>query len=238
VIQSLKGAAVSDPAHITAGASGPHVAKIQQALNVLDGTAIVQDGKYGRATAAAVLAYKRKRNIINRSYETQADDIVGKMTIASLDREMFKKENAPIGPIQIKPLTYARIRTSRSGLPAIFRNPRVLQRNVAAGPQPVGDFPPLILPGNQFLALELPENGVGSIQVINCNGGTVRSLDPIIGVVFDPAEPRHGGTISVGSDSQFFGVHAGLPGRAMIAAENKSASRTFLHEGVRPWPAC
>jgi peptidoglycan hydrolase-like protein with peptidoglycan-binding domain len=77
-------AAVSDPAHsaideggarrrllLTPGTSGPHVAKIQQALNVLDGAAIAQDGKYGGATAAAVLAYKRKRNIINIRYETQ-----------------------------------------------------------------------------------------------------------------------------------------------------------------------
>jgi hypothetical protein len=40
-----------------------------------------------------VLAYKKKRNIINRSYQTQADNIVGKMTIAALDKEVFAKEN-------------------------------------------------------------------------------------------------------------------------------------------------
>src|SRR5262249_41293895 len=39
-------------------------------------------------TAAAVLAYKRKRNIVNRTYQAQADNIVGKMTMAALDREM------------------------------------------------------------------------------------------------------------------------------------------------------
>ena len=43
---------------------------------------------YGPSTAAAVLSYKTKRQIINRSYQTTPDSIVGKMTIASLDAEM------------------------------------------------------------------------------------------------------------------------------------------------------
>ena len=51
--------------------------------------------QYGSSTAAAVLEFKPERNIINRSYQTQADDIVGKMTIAELDREMAKLENPP-----------------------------------------------------------------------------------------------------------------------------------------------
>jgi hypothetical protein len=55
-------------------------------LNFLDGAAIAEDGQYGTQTANAVLAYKRKRNIINYSYQTQADNIVGKMTITSLDK--------------------------------------------------------------------------------------------------------------------------------------------------------
>jgi hypothetical protein len=38
------------------------------------------------------LAYKRKRQIINRSYQSTPDSIVGKMTIASLDAEMAKLE--------------------------------------------------------------------------------------------------------------------------------------------------
>ena len=41
------------------------------------------------ATAAAVVAYKRTRKIINYKYQTEADDIVGKMTIAALDRELL-----------------------------------------------------------------------------------------------------------------------------------------------------
>jgi peptidoglycan hydrolase-like protein with peptidoglycan-binding domain len=89
----LEAAAVSDAAHILPGATGPHVGKIQQALIQLDGAAIAQDSIYGPTTAAAVLAYKQKRNIVNRSYQTKADNIVGKMTIAALDREMLAKKS-------------------------------------------------------------------------------------------------------------------------------------------------
>jgi hypothetical protein len=100
----LEAAAVSDPAHITRGASGPHVHKIQTALMRVDNASIspieVQGSTYGASTAAAVLAYKRKRGIINRSYETQADDIVGKMTMASLDSELLRREPV-LPPVQI-----------------------------------------------------------------------------------------------------------------------------------------
>jgi peptidoglycan hydrolase-like protein with peptidoglycan-binding domain len=90
----LEAAAVSDPAHIVPGARGDHVRKIQLALIELDGADIDSDGIYGPATAAAVLAYKQKRQIINRSYQQQADNIVGKMTMAALDRDMLKAEAA------------------------------------------------------------------------------------------------------------------------------------------------
>jgi hypothetical protein len=92
----LQQTAVSDPAHVFLGATGNHVLKIQWALAVLDGAAIeaeeVRRGLYGPSTAACVKNYKSKRNIINRSYQDQADDIVGKMTIASLDAEMLAVE--------------------------------------------------------------------------------------------------------------------------------------------------
>jgi peptidoglycan hydrolase-like protein with peptidoglycan-binding domain len=84
----LEAAAVKDASHIVQGARGEHVVKIQTALNLLDGAALAMDGIYGPRTAAAVLAYKQKRGIINLSYQTRADDIVGKMTIAALDREL------------------------------------------------------------------------------------------------------------------------------------------------------
>src|SRR5215813_10034828 len=91
----LEAAAVSNPAHIVTDAVGEHVSKIQRALILLDDATISTDelrfGRYGRSTAQAVLAYKTKRRIINFSYESQADDIVGIMTMAALDAEMVKR---------------------------------------------------------------------------------------------------------------------------------------------------
>src|SRR5262245_19468255 len=80
---------VSDAAHVVPGVRGEHVARIQSALvrlrflEVPD--AVAEAGYYGPRTAEAVLAYKRVFQIVNRRYQTQADNIVGRMTIASLD---------------------------------------------------------------------------------------------------------------------------------------------------------
>lgn len=96
---ALEACLVKDSAHVLLGARGPHVSRIQRAVVVADGAAIAVDelraAQYGRTTAAAVLAYKRKRNIINPAYQRTADDIVGKMTIAALDADMVKAENSP-----------------------------------------------------------------------------------------------------------------------------------------------
>jgi hypothetical protein len=87
---------LDNAAHVTLGAQGEHVAKIQFALFALDSLKIERsellNQTYGRSTVAAVLSYKRKRNIINPSYQTTPDSIVGKMTIASLDAEMLRRE--------------------------------------------------------------------------------------------------------------------------------------------------
>src|SRR5262245_56804188 len=68
----LEAAAVSHPAHIVPGAVGEDVAKIQQALILLDGADIdsgeLASKRYGPSTANAVLSYKKKRNIINHSW--------------------------------------------------------------------------------------------------------------------------------------------------------------------------
>jgi hypothetical protein len=95
----LQATAESNPSHIVPGAVGEHVAKIQHALGVLD-DAVIEPGeltgrRYGPSTANAVLSYKQKRRIINFSYQQQADNIVGIMTIAALDKEMFENERAP-----------------------------------------------------------------------------------------------------------------------------------------------
>ena len=98
----LEACLVSDPAHIVEGATGEHVAKIQAALMLLDGAKIergeIMLKRYGPSTASAVLAYKTKRRIINFTYQTHADNIVGKMTIAALDQEMFQLERAAYQP--------------------------------------------------------------------------------------------------------------------------------------------
>jgi hypothetical protein len=98
----LEACLVKDSAHVTKGARGDHVAKIQAVVMLLDGSTISQgelDTKtYGASTAAAVLAYKRKRKIINPAYQTQADDIVGKMTIKSLDDELMQRQADHVAP--------------------------------------------------------------------------------------------------------------------------------------------
>lgn len=102
----LEACLTQDSAHLTTGAKGDHVSKIHTALFVLDGvSAAAQELRaqaYGSSTAAAVLRYKQRRKIINFSYQTQADNIVGKMTIAQMDREMKLAEvlyPAPINPL-------------------------------------------------------------------------------------------------------------------------------------------
>jgi hypothetical protein len=120
-VEELEACLVRDPAHILLGAQGDHVGKIQLALRLTDLARIVPgelaDQSYGPATASAVLSYKQKRRIINFAYETKADNIVGKMTIATLDREMILWENThrnfftcgdPVAPGQdIRPPVFA-----------------------------------------------------------------------------------------------------------------------------------
>jgi peptidoglycan hydrolase-like protein with peptidoglycan-binding domain len=95
----LEACLVSDPAHVVPGSQGDHVGKIQQALFLLGAGVIgakeLGDKKFGPDTLRAVRAFKGPpRNIINRSYQNTPDDIVGKMTIAALDREMFSSDFA------------------------------------------------------------------------------------------------------------------------------------------------
>lgn len=92
----LQNCAVLDQAHLTPGSSGDAVALVQRALVIIEQADISESEiaaqYYGDTTAREVLKYKTKRNIINYSYQTTADNIVGKMTIAALDQEMFRRE--------------------------------------------------------------------------------------------------------------------------------------------------
>ncbi|MBC8129426.1 MAG: hypothetical protein H7Y08_03780 [Rhizobiaceae bacterium] len=102
----LNDCAVRDQSHVLTGNQGDFVKRIQTALFILDGAEIdasdLDAGIYGRSTAAAVLSYKTNRGIIAKGRQTAADDIVGKMTIASLDREMLEVEGRPSGPVCVK----------------------------------------------------------------------------------------------------------------------------------------
>jgi hypothetical protein len=91
--RGLAACEINDAAHFTVGKQGDDVNLIQMALFALDSLKIDRQELlskiYGQSTAAAVLAFKSKRKIINFSYQNKPDNIVGKMTIAALDREMF-----------------------------------------------------------------------------------------------------------------------------------------------------
>jgi hypothetical protein len=99
----LQSCLISDPAHVKKGDQGDHVKLIQGALAILEGPGIdideQQSGTYDESTADAVLEFKRRRNIINFSYQTKADNIVGRMTIKALDAEMFRTENLVFRPM-------------------------------------------------------------------------------------------------------------------------------------------
>jgi peptidoglycan hydrolase-like protein with peptidoglycan-binding domain len=94
--EKLQQCVLKDAAHVTPGAKGNEVRLIQQAL-VIVGNYVIEANErkeffYGRSTAKAVLDYKTKRRIVNLTYQTKPDDIVGKMTITALDLEVFKSE--------------------------------------------------------------------------------------------------------------------------------------------------
>ncbi len=94
----LQGCLVEDRWHVTPGCAGDYVHRIQVALMQIDGLRIdaveLAAKRYGMSTAAAALQFKQDRDIVNRAYQTQADDSVGKMTIAALDDEMLELERS------------------------------------------------------------------------------------------------------------------------------------------------
>lgn len=126
--RELQACLVSDASHVVPGARGDHVARIQSALvrlRVLEAAdARAEAGHYGPRTTDAVLTYKRAFKIINRSYQTSADNVVGRMTIASLDDAIFVLDGggrgrrlAPFpGPHPVSPANGSK----RPGLPKRF----------------------------------------------------------------------------------------------------------------------
>lgn len=97
--EQLQACLVSNPAHLTPGTKGDHVSRIHSALLILDKVQVdpaeIKSKTYGPSTAAAVLAYKTKRAIINPAYQSKPDNIVGKMTIARMDAELAAIHQLP-----------------------------------------------------------------------------------------------------------------------------------------------
>ncbi|HYZ84014.1 MAG TPA: peptidoglycan-binding protein [Bryobacteraceae bacterium] len=163
----LEAASVSDSAHIAQGAMGEHVRKIQSALIRLDGATITADGSYGAKTSAAVLAYKKKRNIINFSYQREADNIVGKMTMAALDAELVADELKPVIILPITPGPHVQPKSARNGLLLSFSLGDSLRLQLGATPV---NPPVSIQPTIQVIHTV---GGKGTIQVQQGIGGTL-----------------------------------------------------------------
>lgn len=171
----LEAAAISDTAHIARGAVGEHVRKIQLALNQLDGARLDSDGKFGNLTAAAVLAYKKKRGVINRSYQLQADDIVGKMTIAKMDLELLNVEPSP-GPPRITVLSphadsdrhvpFVALRPAGNGWSLVSKSSFSSKPDITPGP-----------------IVTLRVGQTARISIGNAKGGTITSSDATIAAV-------------------------------------------------------
>ena len=247
----LEAAAISDPAHIIQGSRGPHVRKIQQALVELDDASIDLDSVYGPATAAAVLSYKRKRSIINRSHQTQADNIVGKMTMAALDSEMLEKERTPTGPIRIIPVSpgpsgvvAADSLEKRSTLLLSFGFNRSV--NTRVDPNIPNAFGP-------FVKIRVEPLGTATLEVVNGKGGVLTCNNvPLIGgirekicQIFDPLDPNapirpelqgsflsaleasNGGAVTLTNNPHIVSVAGFRPGNAFVHAS--PAKLTSVH---------
>jgi hypothetical protein len=129
------------------------VKKVQQALNQLDQANLIEDGIYGSRTAAAVLAYKRARSIVNLKYQTEADNIVGKMTIEALDRELLGllDPKVIIGRPSFRPIlsfavTQSPVASIAADVSAVIRgNP-----HVSANASVTDGLPPSVPPGQSY----------------------------------------------------------------------------------------
>lgn len=222
----LEAAATSDPAHITPGASGAHVGKIQTALVLLDDATIADDETartfYGPTTASAVLDYKRKRNIVNRSYQTQADNIVGKMTMASLDAEMQKRPAAK--PVEIRSLSHSRIVEKPHHLVAGFLDgaPREQSKLAKVAASTGG---PLRL---STTTMELRRNTSGSFEVTNGASGTVQVSDPAIAKI-KTQSGAVGNKFQVKKDSEVFQIVSGKSlGKTTVTATANGSTASLV----------
>jgi len=227
----LEAASNFDGSHITPGSVGEHVRKIQLALIQLDGAQIEADGNYGPKTANAVLAYKQKRDIVNRSRQTVADNIVGIMTMASLDSEIVNEERVLRGPVKIRPVTFSRLRAPRSQ-PLLSLLGSQQQFGVNGSPTALGVNAPRVLPGlnsGSSTVIELQRDGRGSFAVENGSPGEVVVADPAIARISqDGAATPIRDRERVIDDSQVFRIFAGKTlGSTTITATSGGSTATI-----------
>jgi Domain of unknown function (DUF1906) len=225
----LEAAAVAAPAHIVPGASGDHVRKIQIALNLVDNAGLDTDGIYGPRTADAVLAYKQKRQIINRSYESQADNIVGVMTMAALDQEVLQRESIPDRRVRIVPksnwILSAPGSVEHVALP-------LRAEPLAVGGLASGDAArPTKIPTFVQHELVLSPGGTGSITVIDGNPGKVMALDdPFTGKLVQLGD---GPEFSDGFGNRFLDVSKGVQ-TFTVKAGKTSGSTSIVAQRETP----
>jgi hypothetical protein len=92
----LERCAGNDASHITPGATGDHVKRIQIALNTLSNVFLGIDGIYGPKTGDAVVVFKEAQSPpLRQPWESIADNIVGIRTIRALDKQMYDHDHAP-----------------------------------------------------------------------------------------------------------------------------------------------
>ena len=181
----LESAATVDSAHIQRGDFGNHVKKIQLALKQLDGVKLDTDSKFGPATAAAVLAFKKKRNIINRQYQSTPDDIVGKMTMAALDRELVAIESLPSTLTAIQPPANLPRSSARFQLGFAVTGTFSIGSGVppSAFPTPAPVVAEVVIAPGQQGSISM-KNGIGGIlrrtqaSDVNADGAIVLLLNP------------------------------------------------------------
>jgi hypothetical protein len=136
----LDACATKPSAHLQVGSHpGPHISKIQLALERLrpSGPAISATEKsamaYGATTAAAVLHYKRTHvpPIVNSTYQSAPDPIVGQMTIRAMDDDLFGTPLASRNDVADRALA-----SSRDSLRAALLHLRTLRDDIRVLPAP------------------------------------------------------------------------------------------------------
>jgi hypothetical protein len=186
----LEACLIDDAKHIAPGATGDHVKRIQIALNSLthgpgrENIFLVMDGIYGPKTAAAVKRYKdAPRRHILQSWQTSADNIVGKRTLQSLDDEMGIFEEETIGTSEFIAFDYLGPPHDHSRCPPSWMDAEIEIEVAPQGTPTAGTMS----------HLATPINPLGHRRMINIGGvfEAVRFIDYVPDPRLDPSMRRY-----------------------------------------------